>query len=195
MHELKGHQSTVHCTDILVAEHEVIGSVLGAVESELDRVAIGAAIDNHFWKGALDFFATFADRCHHGKEEDLLFPALGAAGLPIDGGPVPCLLAEHEQGRCQIKAMRAAVDSSDRGGLEAAGREYCAMLREHIDKENNVLFALARKLISPEASARVLEGFQRHEHDDLKEGTHQRYLALAKELCQRTGASFHGPGS
>lgn len=182
----------LHPTDVLVEEHDVISSVLTALESELDRLAAGVPIDNHFWKGAVDFFAVYADRCHHGREEDLLFPALTAAGLPRANGPVACLLDEHEQGRCRVRSMREAINQSDRTQLLEHGRAYAALLRDHIEKENNVLFVIARRMLSQEVADGMLREFRAHDQGELGRETRARYVELARELCSRSGAPFHG---
>jgi hemerythrin-like domain-containing protein len=179
-------KAEVHPTEVLRYEHDVIGSMLGALESETERVAVGAPIDAHFWKGALEFFTTFADRCHHGKEEDLLFPALMAVGVSGDCGAVACMLEDHEQGRCMIQAMRGAVDDNDKRALTASAREYSRVLRRNVQRENDELFELARQVMSRETSAGMLEAFRSVQYN--------RYIELARELCGRAGVPFHGAG-
>lgn len=177
-------KSEIHPTDVLRVEHDVIGSMLGALQSETERVAVGAPIDAHFWKGALEFFSTFADRCHHGKEEDLLFPALIAAGVSSESGAVACMLEDHEQSRCLIQAMRGAVDDNDKRALAAAGREYARVLRRNVQRENDEVFALAQQVMSRTTSAAMLEAFHSVQYN--------RYIELARELCGRAGVPFHG---
>ncbi len=176
-----------HPTDLLVAEHEVICCVLTAVETEGDRLDAGAPLDPSFWEGAFDFFAGFADRCHHNKEEVMLFPALIAAGLPLENGPVACLLDEHEDGRRLVRAMREALGAQDRRALQAGARGFAKLLRQHIDKENQVLFQMAKRLVKAEAEVQLRAGFERAETADRASGTIERYSALARTLCERTG--------
>ena len=66
-------------TDILMQEHRVIEQVLSCLEAMAERCAAGQALDVQSAEQALDFFRTFADRCHHGKEEDL-WPACRPSG-------------------------------------------------------------------------------------------------------------------
>lgn len=179
-----------HPTDLLVAEHQVICCVLIAVEAEADRLDAGAPLDPSFWEGAFDFLAGFADRCHHNKEEALLFPALIAAGLPLENGPVACLLDEHEDGRRLVRAMREALGAGDRRALQAGARGFAKLLRQHIDKENQVLFQMAKRLVKADAEARLRAGFERAESADRDSGTIERYTALARDLCARTGTPF-----
>lgn len=181
-----------HPTDLLVAEHELICCVLTAVEAEADRLDAGAPLAPPFWEGAFDFLAGFADRCHHNKEEALLFPALIAAGLPLENGPVACLLDEHEDGRRLVRAMREALGADDRRALQASARGFVRLLRQHIDKENQVLFQMAKRLVKADAEAQLRAGFERAEAADRDSGTIERYLSLGRWLCATSGTPFRG---
>lgn len=184
-----------HPTDLLVAEHELICCVLTAVEAEADRLNAGAPLDPSFWEGAFDFFAGFADRCHHNKEEVMLFPALIAAGLPLENGPVACLLDEHEDGRRLVRAMRDALGADDRRTLQASARGFGKLLRQHIDKENQVLFQMAKRLVKADAEAQLRAGFERSATADRDTGTTERYAALARSLCAKSGTPVPALGS
>ena len=56
-------------------------------------------VDPEHLEPIVEFFRVFADKCHHGKEEDLLFPEMEKAGVPKEMGPIGVMLAEHQQGR------------------------------------------------------------------------------------------------
>jgi len=105
---------------MLVDEHAVINSVLDALEAAVARIGRSDALPPSFFEQAADFFAGFADRCHHAKEETHLFPRLEARGIPRDGGPVGCMLSEHEAGRAHIRALRAAAQRVRQGGQRRA---------------------------------------------------------------------------
>ena len=79
-------------------------NILEQVCQELETV--GSLNKEHF-DGILEFLRVFVDKCHHGKEEDLLFPALIAGGVPKEG-PIAVMLHEHEMGRRYVKAMSEA---------------------------------------------------------------------------------------
>jgi hemerythrin-like domain-containing protein len=176
---------------ILVDEHQVITSVLEAVEAAARRT--DDTFDADFFEKALDFFTTFADRCHHAKEEAHLFPMLEAAGVPRDGGPIGCMLGEHEQGRAHIRAAREALQWARKDDAEARRivaselLAYAAMLRQHIFKENNVLFVMGDQLLTPENKEQLLRKFRTAEHEAVPAGTHEKCLALAKELRAAAG--------
>jgi hemerythrin-like domain-containing protein len=174
---------------ILVDEHEVILSVLDALE-HVARDA-GRKFDRGFYEDAVEFFATFADKCHHAKEEDMLFPALEAAGMPRERGPIGVMLSDHVEGRGHVGAIREAIPQADAGDAAAyqlIRREalaYAEMLRAHIQKENLVLFVMGDRILGEDAKASLEKQFQCEHHSPLPKGTHQRYLDLASSLRER----------
>ncbi|HEU4333054.1 MAG TPA: hemerythrin domain-containing protein [Candidatus Eisenbacteria bacterium] len=175
-------------TEVLVEEHRVIERVLTALETAAGRLAAGDTVPPEFFLRAADFIRGFADGCHHHKEEDVLFPALTAAGIPNEGGPVGVMLFEHEEGRRFTAAMRAgaerlkAGDAGARDEVVRNARGYVELLRDHIAKENNVLFPMADQVIRGGAAAKMTESFEEIEREE--QGDHDRYLALAADLEQ-----------
>jgi len=178
---------------MLVDEHEVIVAVLEALEAVAGSADHDADFPLAFYQQAFDFFPTFADRCHHAKEEAHLFPLLEARGVPRDSGPVGCMLAEHEQGRQHVAAVRDALPraaAGDRQARETVRREalaYADLLRQHILKENNVLFPIGDRCLSAGDKAELLRQFHCAEHSAVPPGTHERCLALARELRAAAG--------
>jgi hemerythrin-like domain-containing protein len=193
-------------TDILKGEHRVIVQVLRALECMADRCAAGEPLDVRSARQAIDFFRNFADRCHHGKEEDHLFPALEARGLPRDAGPTAVMRAEHEQGRLRIQGMEWAAERAAAGDARAMrewvthARAYAQLLRQHIRKEDEVLFPIADRVLGEEVQGRLLASFEEAEEEDMGAGAHEEYLELANELADRFGVARaeaapagHGP--
>ncbi len=175
-------------TDILMEEHTVIERVLTTLEIAAGRLEQGRAVRPSFFSDAADFIKGFADGCHHKKEEGVLFKAMVASGLPADGGPIPVMLDEHEQGRAYTRGMReaanrlAAGDESARADVIFNARGYAALLRQHILKENGVVFPMADRVIPPARQDEVAEGFEHIEHEETGAGVHEKYLALAQSL-------------
>lgn len=128
---------------ILLDEHALILRALETLETAAARLERGEAPGEGWWQQLGAWFATFADRIHHAKEEAGLFPAMLRAGVPGEGGPIGVMLAEHEEGR----RLLAAMADPDPGRRAAIARQYAALLRAHIDKENSVLFPLAESVI------------------------------------------------
>ena len=137
----------------------------------------------------VDFFRNFADRCHHAKEEDLLFVRMGERGMPAEGGPIAVMLMEHDEGRRHVKAVAEALTrarsgyasaiASVRGSLES----YARLLRAHIDKEDNVLYPMADRLFAAEDQRWLAEAFDRVEAEEMGEGIHEKYHQMAHELA------------
>jgi len=175
-------------TDILMEEHGIIVRVLAALEGAADRLEQGQAVRPGFFLDAADFIKGFADGCHHRKEEGVLFKAMAAHGMSERNGPIGVMLAEHEQGRAFTRAMRSAAqrraqgDEAARPELVRAARGYAGLLRQHIAKENGILFPMANQVIPPGEQARVADDFEHVEHEETGEGVHEKYLALAEAL-------------
>ena len=172
--------------DDLRHEHDAILSALGILDAMVGKLGGKKPPTGEDLRGFLGFLKEFADKCHHGKEEGILFPALVKAGIPDKGGPIGQMLAEHVEGRSFIKAMEAAIGSSvdGRAFAEAAGG-YARLLRSHIAKENDVLFPAAdRVLPAPELEA-IFERFEQHEETVIGHGRHEELHALLKALSKR----------
>jgi hemerythrin-like domain-containing protein len=138
-------------TDVLRREHVVILQALGVLEAATERLEAGALLPEGWWSAALDWLRTFADSSHHAKEEAALFPAMSAAGIPVEGGPIGTMLEEHAEGRELIRRMAGGHAAARTG----PARDYVTLLRAHIDKENEVLFPLADAVLDEPARAEL----------------------------------------
>lgn len=143
------------------------------------------------------FLRDFADGRHHAKEEQVLFPALEAAGVARSGGPLGCMLAEHDHGRAATRAMDAALTAAatDPGAwhtFAVAAHTYVHLLSAHIYKENNVLFRIADEALGPEADARLLARYAEAERaTGLADA--DVYAALIERLEARYPAATTAP--
>ena len=188
-------QSTA--TGILRQEHEAILRMLDASEEVARLLDRGDDVSPETLTGLLEFFQLFADRCHHGKEESLLFPLLERRGLPREGGPIGVMLTEHEQGRRLMREIAAVALAYTAGQAEArprwsvAARGYAHLLRQHIAKENNVLFPMAEGLLSQTEQQELATGFAKVEEEKMGAGTHERLHTLMDKL--RAGIFQHEP--
>ncbi|WP_366922519.1 hemerythrin domain-containing protein [Metallumcola ferriviriculae] len=170
-------------TEELVHEHEVIKRLLGLLETACRRLDDGKEVDMDFFHGSVSFLRQFADTCHHGKEEKVLFPELERVGVPVDGGPIGQMLTEHERGRKLIAAIEDGADHHRLTQIKEAARSYVNMLRDHIVKENEVLFPLADKLMIEEKGEKVIAEFERIEVDVMGEGAHEKLLGELDRLA------------
>jgi hemerythrin-like domain-containing protein len=132
----------------------------------------------------------FADRCHHGKEERLLFLAMEAAGVPKENGPLAVMLSEHGRGRLFIAEMKNLVISYEKGESGALlvfttpALQYVDLLRSHIWKENNVLFPMAEKAVPADRLELIGEQFDRFEKEQIGQGTHEAFHEMINTLSK-----------
>lgn len=168
-------------TALLREEHDIITRALGILERQARSLDGGNPAARERIAALAEFIREFADRRHHGKEEDVLFAAMVDAGMPRHVGPIGMMLAEHDQGRGYVKAMESP---DDRVAAKAA-RDYATLLSSHIQKENGILFPMAEEVLPPEVRERVAHRFA--ELEDAAGGAASRASwvarleALAKE--------------
>ena len=183
-------------TEILMSEHRVIERVLLCLDKMAESAFAKGAVDVPSARDAIDFLRTFADGCHHLKEESRLFPAMEKCGLPAEAGPTAVMRHEHEIGRAHIRKMAEAVDAAEKGDARAAdkfafeARGFVDLLREHIAKEEQVLFPMADRMLPGAVQDDLLRGFEHAEAHEVGAGAHERYLALADTLCARYGVTL-----
>jgi hemerythrin-like domain-containing protein len=174
-------------TQQLKDEHEGVKIMLSILEQVCRHLeAVGNPNREHF-EGILEFLKVFVDKCHHGKEEDLLFPALIAVGVPKEG-PIAVLLHEHEMGRHYVKTMGEAYaayiagDKSKSKEIMQNGHGYISLMKDHIEKENNVLFVMADSRLSEKRQDELFEGFEKIEEERIGVGKHEEFHGLLKRL-------------
>ena len=174
--------------DVLMQEHRLIERVLDALEIAAGHLDRSHPVPAAFFLEAADFIAGFADGCHHRKEEGVLFGAMIESGVPSGGGVIDMMLEEHEQGRALTRALRDAArrleagDPAARAQVVSNVRGYVALLRDHIAKEDEMLFPMADEMISPARHESVMEGFERVEREETGEGAPEKFHALAAKL-------------
>jgi hemerythrin-like domain-containing protein len=182
-------------TEILKDEHRVIEQVLTCLERIADYCAFQRKLDGPSALQALDFFRTFADGCHHHKEEAHLFPVLERKGFPPKNGPTAVMRTEHDEGRHHIHAMASAVEHAmlgDSGAVERFvehAQSYVRLLRQHIAKEDNCLFPMTDAALSSSERDALLAAFDDVESRETEARNHERCLKMADQLATRFGVT------
>ena len=188
-------------TEVLMKEHRVIEQVLDCLERMAQQCADKGELDLESAGQAIDFFRNFADRCHHGKEEDCFFPVLESKGFSREQGPTGVMLYEHDEGRRHVRGMSEAIDAvgarrfTAQADFVSHARDFIQLLREHIRKEDECLFQMADQALSDQDQRQLADSFARVEHDDLGPGTHEKYLALANQLADRYDVEYRDAAS
>jgi hemerythrin-like domain-containing protein len=182
----------MRATEILMNEHRIIEQVLSVVDGMADRALQRGTLDAQSAAEAIDFIRTFADKCHHAKEEDVLFVRMEAVGFPHDNGPIAVMLHDHDSGRTFVRAMAAVVEDAGRGDADALrifadnAHRYTEMLRAHIQKEDTILYPMANQSFDENDQAELLAAFEKADKQ-AGAGIHQRYVDLARTLASQYG--------
>lgn len=112
----------------------------------------GKEIPDSILNQAIDFAINFTNTCHHGKEEDSLFPTLEKKGMPKDGGPIARMLYGHEITKVLansiLNSTKIYIDSEERTELVKNIDEYVQHVSLHLSKENQRLFVMADLLLN-----------------------------------------------
>ena len=181
----------MNCVETLVQEHDNILKMLDVVHAASLRVLAGAPVEVDDFKKMVDFIRLYADKTHHGKEEDYLFKAmvseLGAMG---DNLIRHGMLVEHDLGRLYVSELDTALDAyrgnptdEARLAILVAAGSYEQLLRRHIHKENEVIFPFGEKNLPAEQLAWVER--QMCDFEDTPENAAQRehQLSVLAELA------------
>ncbi|HUK66642.1 MAG TPA: hemerythrin domain-containing protein [Anaeromyxobacteraceae bacterium] len=177
--------------ETLMNEHRTIERGIDALISFVDEVSRAGTEDKAELGRFVTFIREFADGCHHGKEEDILFAAMVEAGFPRHGGPVAVMLMEHDHGRAFVKELGDLVakpegwNADDRELLVSAAHGYANLLRQHIHKEDAILYPMAEQRLPPETMERVAADCERYELEKAGSGERERLLGLVSELVAR----------
>jgi len=180
-------------TEQLREEHRIIERMLAVIEKAASNIDSGKEVDADFFPKVVDFIRNFADGLHHGKEETNLFPYMGRRGIPTDGGPIGVMLAEHEEGRACVMAVEeaarrfAAGDKSALKMAENSALRYAGLLRQHIEKEDNILYVMADQVLTPEDQKELLAVYDDVEKQHLDGHSREHYIALVEELEREVG--------
>jgi hemerythrin-like domain-containing protein len=175
-------------TEKLRYDHDVILEVLDGAERAAASTNTTGHVDTDAVGKMIDFFHNFADNYHHRKEEEHLFLKLVEYGMPIGQGPIAVMMHEHESGRRLIKTIEKSLedvksgDTSAPGQLAASLASYVELLRDHIQKENEVLFPMAESMLSPADKDALLVEFERIDSEQQETGTVEQYYKLAHSL-------------
>ena len=135
----------------------------------------------------LSIIRNFADGLHHAKEEELFFPFLSERGFSTTQGPVAVMLNEHEQGRNFVRGIASNIELYKKGNKSAVNdiyanmMGYAGLLRNHISKENNILFKMADRVLSESDHSNLSQRFAETEKNHVT--SPDEYIKQIQELA------------
>jgi hemerythrin-like domain-containing protein len=174
----------------LMHEHRHILKVVSALKVLGEQVERNNAVDVELLRGATRFLREFADVCHHGKEEAVLFPAMERSGVPESGCPLGALRSEHKKGRMLVSSFHDSVEAyaadpeAARETLVADVTAICQFYPDHIWKEDDMVFPMVDRLFEPEELEQLRVDFDKAE-EELGEN-HDWYVEFADQIAEAT---------
>ncbi len=169
----------------LMIEHRLIERMIAIVKASLTQIESTKKIDPVFVDKVVDFIRTYADRTHHGKEEDILFRDLSERAIPPkDQSIMKELVDEHVFGRQTTKALVEANTRYRNGDVSAFSditdrlRTLTEFYPKHIEKEDKVFFPAYSSCLTDEEDKKMLSEF--YEFD--KRMIHEKYMSVVQEL-------------
>jgi hemerythrin-like domain-containing protein len=194
-------------TTALRSEHDHILAMVACLRAACDAAETGDAFDAETFQTGVDFIRHYADAWHHAKEEEYLFPALEAMGMPREGGPIAVMLHEHVLGRSYVRRIAEHLEAATEGDDAARAMVlrytlvYADLITRHIQKENGILFDMADQMLPPEEQARLEQDYRSAVPAGANVETGAHYEGLVETLCQQwdvdpreaasVGTSFH----
>ena len=173
--------------DMLSREHKVILKVVFGLHGLAGQIREGRTVDVSLLRETVEFMREFADKCHHAKEEDILFPALVEHGVPLHGCPLDALLHEHKEGRRLVGELEQAIDAFTPDRPETGNKLISVIeaIKEHypnhIWKEDEMVFPMTGKLVPPSALRRIYDEFEEVEAQN-PPGIHERFHRFADRI-------------
>lgn len=173
----------------MVEEHENIRRMLKVTRSVCYRVMTKGDYDVDDFPRIIDFIRTYADKHHHGKEEDILFETMKKELTALaESGAITGMYIEHDLGRLYIlnleKALEELKDGNDEARMDVIANavSYTNLLDRHIEKENMALYKFAGKSLSDESKTFIDDESRKVEDLATESGLQDKYIALIEEL-------------
>lgn len=152
----------------LMIEHRLIESMITVMKEQITRFERKREINSEFIETAVDFIRTYADRCHHGKEEDILFRELSKKKLTDEHKRImEELVEEHRWGRRTVGELVDPEEKYVRGRKEQLStildrmKALVEFYPQHIEKEDRHFFIPCMEYFSEqEKNSMLKEGWE-----------------------------------
>jgi hemerythrin-like domain-containing protein len=173
---------------ILVREHEIIEEVLGSLETFVEALGTQPDRERKAVRNYAYFFKEFVDTCHHGKEEDYLFPKMHSFGFSKDPGPVSAMLSEQDEGRDHLNALisvgrgEGSLNQEEVKLVRGHALGYISRIRAHMSREEEILFPIVAHSLPEFVLSELGQDFEEFDKNDLSAGFHEKIRKVSKNL-------------
>ena len=176
--------------EILMAEHENIVRFADIMKIKCCNVLEGEVVDTKLFREAIDFVRNYADKHHHGKEEQILFERMLAKLGPVAEKLVKMgMLVEHDLGRLYMTELEAALNRYDENkntenklDILTNMTGYIDLIKRHAGRENEVVFSFADRSLTDEDKAYVDQKTKEFEEDKEKSEKRDYYMTWLDKL-------------
>ena len=148
------------CTELLAQDHKTILRALDVLEHMARRIADDQPVERGDIETILRFLRAFADDHHQTKEESALFPELMRTSNAQEG-PLRQMLFEHDQERFLVEALQETLYAKKGVEFVHFADRFVALIRNHIHKEDNILFDIVERSLLPEQDEKVVAEFNK----------------------------------
>lgn len=170
--------------DLLIQEHNLIAKLITIVKNKLPEIKEQKA-NACFVQKLIDFFITYGDKTHHGKEEDILFREVGQKNLSDDlRTTLAELLEEHIEAREKLKKLEDANNRYSKGDETAYDKiiklfeDLVVFYPAHIDKENNHFFKPAMEYFNEQELELMTKEFAEFDRSII----HEKYKTVVEAM-------------
>lgn len=181
--------------DLMTEEHRNIKRMLAVIRKACLGILEGKDIDYDDFEDMIDFVNNYADRHHHGKEENYLFNRMideigGAAEKLVRYG----MLVEHDLGRLFMMNLKEALANVRAGDSEAKldvianAVSYTHLLTRHIEKEDNAAFPFAQRELSAATLSKINDECDAFEKEQEEKEMQKKYIQILERVEQKYGA-------
>jgi len=181
--------SNLKSIEIMVKEHENIRRMLKVIRKVCYNLMTQSDYDIGDFSKIIDFVRNYADKHHHGKEEDVLFSTMNREIEKLaKSGAITGMLIEHDNGRLYMSNLEKALDEFQKGNDEARldiianSISYADLLDRHIEKENTAMYKFAERMLSDSVKSAVDAECSEIEANATERGIQEKYLKLLEEL-------------
>jgi len=168
----------------LMREHRLIERMVKIINNLQLEINEKKVTDSNYIEDVVDFFKTYADRCHHGKEEDILFKKLSTKNLKKQHQTIMNeLIEEHAYARKTVNKLKE-TNTKYRQGNKKAIMEINDLLKElstlypkHIQKEDKHFFYSCMNYFSKSELDSMLDDFREFDRKMI----HEKYEKIVSE--------------